>query len=165
MRKIIYALCTLLIVSLVSSCWTSNQTAAQTSTPQLYFVDSHILRLIPVDFDVGNVKREKAAKIIVSELIKGRDDNKSIRRLIPNIKNGMSVKVKNNIAHVNLTSKFVEKHPDGRDLEILTIYSIVNSLTSIDGINVVKFTIDGKEEKKFKGYLDMRESFIPDYMI
>jgi len=29
----------------------------------------------------------------------------------------------------------------------------------------VRFTIDGKRQKDFKGYIDMRETFIPDYFI
>ena len=43
--------------------------------------------------------------------------------------------------------------------------TIVNSLTSIDGIVKVKFTIDGKPQKNFKGFIDMREAFIPDYYV
>jgi hypothetical protein len=77
----------------------------------------------------------------------------------------MTVKVKDKIAYVDIKKDVVNEHPDGRDLEMLTVYSIVNSLTGIDGIVNVRFTIDGKIEKKFKGYLDMRETFIPDYLV
>ena len=38
-------------------------------------------------------------------------------------------------------------------------------LTGLDGIVNVRFTIDGKRQKDFKGYIDMRETFIPDYFI
>ena len=48
-----------------------------------------------------------------------------------------------------LKQELVDKHPDGRDLELLTVYSIVNSLTGLDGIVNVRFTIDGKRQKDF----------------
>ena len=48
---------------------------------------------------------------------------------------------------------------------MLMVYSIVNSLTEIDGIVNVRFTIDGRVQKDFVGYLDMRETFIPDYFV
>jgi hypothetical protein len=59
----------------------------------------------------------------------------------------------------------VEAHPEGRELELLTIYSIVNSLTGIEGISTVRFTINHEITKDFMGYVDMRETFIPDYFM
>ena len=63
------------------------------------------------------------------------------------------------IAYVDIKQELADKHPEGRDLELLTVYSIVNSLTGLDGIVNVRFTIDGKRQKDFKGYIDMRETF------
>lgn len=132
---------------------------------QLYFVDSSMQRLIASDLELDTKNPDKAAKKVINELIKGRDNNPKIMRLIPDIKDGLSVKVKNETAFVNMSREFVEAHSGSRQHELLTIYSIVNSLTSIDGILTVKFTIDNKEEKDFKGFCDMRETFIPDYYI
>ena len=132
---------------------------------EVYFVDSSMLRLIPQTIRVGKVSRQKAAEKIIKELIAGRDENPKILRLIPKIKKGMTVKVKNNIAIVDMTQEFVDKHSGERTHEILTIYAIVNSLTSIDGIDNVKFTIAGQRKKEFQGFLDLRETFIPDYYI
>lgn len=132
---------------------------------QLYYTDSSMLRLIPSDFKTDTSNKSKAAKIVIQELLRGRDDNKKILRIMPDVKNGLSVKIKENTAIVNLSSEFVRLHPNTRQHELLTIYSIVNSLTSIKGITKVKFTINDKEEKDFKGFCDMRETFIPDYYI
>lgn len=132
---------------------------------QLYYVDSSMLRLIPTDYIIDTANKEKAAKTVISELIRGRDDNTKILRIIPEVANGLSVKVKGTTAYVNMTQDFVDLHSDSRLHEQLTIYQIVNSLTSIDGIVTVKFTIDNKPQKDFKGFVDMRETFIPDYYI
>ena len=48
---------------------------------------------------------------------------------------------------------------------MLIVYQIVNSLTSIDGIDNVRFTVDGKVKKEYAGFIDMRETFIPDYFV
>ena len=52
-----------------------------------------------------------------------------------------------------------------RSLELLTIYSLVNSLTSSGEIVTVRFTAKGEIIKDFNGTVDMTESFVPDYDI
>ena len=61
--------------------------------------------------------------------------------------------------------EIADMNPVGRECELTTVYRSVNSLTGLDGIVNVRFTIDGKRQKDFKGYIDMRETFIPDYFI
>lgn len=143
----------------------SRSAKAETVQVNLYFIDAQMMRLIPIKTDIPRASTEKMAQRVISELIAGHDDNPKIRRLIPNQKRCMSVKVKDKIAYVDISPDMVSSHPDGRDLELLTVYSIVNSLTSIDGVVNVRFTIDGKPQKDFKGHIDMRETFIPDYFI
>lgn len=137
----------------------------QTEEVKLYFVDAEMLRLIPVRTSVPKMSVNKQAKYVLDELIKGRDDNPKIRRLIPDEKRCMTVRVKDRIAYVNIKSDIIEDVPDGRDLEVLMIYSVVNSLTGLDGVVNVRFTIDGRKERDLKGYIDMRETFIPDYFV
>lgn len=162
MRKIAALIAVVIAVTAVLA---AREKAKPMTAVTLYFVDAQMLRLLPVKTYIKDAKPQKKAEIVIRELIRGRDDNKKIRRLIPNIKNCMSVKVEDGIAYVNIKKKMAENHPDGRDLEVLTVYSIVNSLASIDGIVNVRFTIDGKVQKDFKGFVDMRETFIPDYFV
>lgn len=144
----------------------SHGAMAQNKCVELYFVDSEMLRLIPNKVYIDSKKSvEKTAKMVIAELIKGKDNNPKILRTIPKIKNGLTVKVKNDTAYVNLSKKFVQAHSDNSIHETLTVYSIVNSLASVEGITKIKFTIDGKSEEHFKGRIDMRETFVPDYMV
>lgn len=132
---------------------------------KLYFVDSQMMRLIPVITQIPKTTPERMAQHVLDSLMEGHDDNPKIRRLIPYKKHGLTVKLDNQTAYVDIDSYIVQNHPDGRDIEMLTVYSIVNSLTEIDGIVNVRFTIDGEIQKDFMGYLDMRETFIPDYYV
>lgn len=137
----------------------------ETMEIKLYFVDAGMMRLIPISTSIRKTDTEHEAKAVINALIAGRDSNPKIRRLIPDIKNCMSVRVNGSTAYVNITQKMIDAHPEGRDLEILTVYQIVNSLTSIDGITNVRFKINSQTQKNFMGYLDMRETFIPDYLV
>lgn len=137
----------------------------QKQETDVYFVDAQTMSLTPVKTKVPRKGAEKAARRVLNTLIEGHDDDPNIFRLIPNEKNCMTVEVKDEIAYVDLKSNMWTNHPDGRDFEVLTVYSIVNSLTNIDGIVNVRFTVDGEEQKDFMGCVDMRETFIPDYYV
>lgn len=162
MRKIIFLLILIMSAGIIaSSCGNS----PEMTEVKIYFTDAQMFKLVPVVTYIPDSTPQKKAQTVINELIEGKDGNRSIYRTIPKIKKGMSVKVKDKTAHVNITKPMIEAHQQSRDAEILTVYSIVNSLTGIDGITTVKFTIDGKTVKDFMGYIDMRETFIPDYMI
>ncbi len=135
-----------------------------TETVQLYCVDSDLYKLIPYDMVLDGLSAQESAERIVDELVYGMRYEK-IRHIIPEVKNGVTVRVEGDTAYVNFSKEMVDKHPADIDSEMLTVYSIVNSLASLDAVTAVKFTIDGKVQKDFKGFLDMRETFLPDYMV
>lgn len=161
-KKILFVI--ILIISF-GTVAVSSREQPETIEVKLYFVDAGIMRLIPISARICKTDTEHEAKSVLNALISGRDDNPKIRRLIPDIKKCMSVRVNGSTAYVNITQKMIDAHPDGRELEILTVYQIVNSLTSIDGITNVRFKINSQTQKNFMGYLDMRETFIPDYFV
>ena len=132
---------------------------------KIYFIDAGMMKLVSNNTSVIKSSPEHQAKCVLNELIKGKDENTKIRRLIPDMKRCMSVRVNGKTAYVNIKEKMISSHPDGRELERLTVYQIVNSLTSIEGIDNVKFTVNGRVQKNFMGFLDMRETFVPDYAI
>ncbi len=167
MRKKIYLIYGLYII-LITAVIISGADKAETkklSNPEIYFIDSDMLRLVSVDFPCKENSMDGQAKAVISELIEGRDKNKKIKRMIPDIKNCLKVKVEKDTAYVDISGKSIEYFQDGRIAEELIVFQIVNSLTSIDGIVKVKFTVDGRAEKDFKGFIDMRETFIPDYYV
>lgn len=143
----------------------ARDTNVQTIEMKIYFADSEMLRLIPLKENIPVTNAERMAKRVLERLIEGHDENPKIRRFIPNVKGCMSVKVKGHTACVDIKKEMIEGHPEGRDAELLTVYAIVNSLTGIDGIDTVRFTIEGEEKKDFMGHIDMRETFIPDYLV
>lgn len=165
MKKTAIILGILSAVIAVSGNMSRDKKAVKKLDAQIYYVDSSMLRLVPIDFDIGCTTQTKAAQKVLDKLIDGEDYNRRILRLIPDEKKCMTVRVEKNTAYVNLKESFTQNIPENKNQEILMLYSIVNSLTSIDGIDTVKFLFDGKEEKVTIGGIDMREVFIPDYYV
>ncbi|MCP4716794.1 MAG: GerMN domain-containing protein [Deltaproteobacteria bacterium] len=54
-------------------------------------------------------------------------------------------------------------HPGGTSSELMTVFSIVNTLTSnITGVERVTIRIDGKKAETIAGHIDCREAFLPN---
>lgn len=132
---------------------------------KLYMVDAEMLRLIPVKIKIPVGDTQRMAQRLLDELVEGRDENPKIRRLLPKIPGCLTARMEDYNVTVDIKSEVIKKHPEGRDLELLTIYQIVNTLTGLDGVKTVRFTIDGKTQRNFMGYLDMRETYVPDYFV
>lgn len=140
-------------------------TGAAADQTEIYFVDSEMMRLLPSTFYLNTRSPQAAAEAVLAELIAGRDENKKIRRIIPKDPTCLSVYIKDRIAYVNLGTALVEAVGDNRLFEELAVYQIVNSLTALPGIDNVRFTIRGESRRDLAGFMDLRETFIPDYYV
>lgn len=96
---------------------------------------------------------------ILHELVKG--PQKALARTIP-----AQTRLKafylapNKIAFVDLSAEIVNNHPGGAKSELLTVYSIVNSLIlNIPEIEAVKLLVDGQEVPTLAGHIDLRRPF------
>ncbi len=95
---------------------------------------------------------EALATALVQELISGPAEGDSTKPTIPEgttLKN--TVKVEAGLATVNFSKEFIQKHPGGKAMEQLTIFSVVNTLTELIDVQRVQFRIEDKVEKEFKG--------------
>lgn len=108
-----------------------------------------------------NISNEEKIKLIINRLIKG-SDKANLIDVIPSGSKVNNVYVKNNTAFVDFSKEFVENHPGGSLGEYNTIYSIVNSITEIDGIEQVVFLIDGERQTAYKGHTQFDMPIIRD---
>lgn len=123
---------------------------------RLYFANEDNTKLKMEIRYVDSAEAQKStshlASIIIGELIKGPSDESSFKRTIPaEAKLRTPVSISNKVATVDMSKEFKTKHPGGKNAEKMTIYSIVNSLTELEDIENVKFTIAGKEQKEYMG--------------
>ena len=63
-------------------------------------------------------------------------------------------------AYLDVTEALRENHPGGIQSELMTVYSIVNSLVlNVSAIESVKILIDGHEAMTLSGHVDLRFPF------
>lgn len=99
------------------------------------------------------------ATLIVMELMSGPSKGSVLKPTIPEGVKLNSVKLEGNVAIVDFSKEFKENHAGGKAAEQMTIYSIVNSLTELKEISQVKFKLDGKTSKEFKGVFKFDNAF------
>ena len=119
----------------------------------LYFADAQAMNLVPELREVpqGNAS---LADLVIQELIKG-PSTPGLGITIPReARLASSVRVEKGVAFVNFNREFQTKHWGGSAGELMTVYSVVNSLTELEGIQAVVFLVEG-ERLETLGHLDL----------
>jgi spore germination protein GerM len=108
---------------------------------------------------------EEVVRAIIEDLIKGPGGN--LIRTIPQGTSLNAVYVSHDgTAYVDFSEALRENHPGGSQTELLTVYSIVNSLAlNIPQVNRVKILIDGREIMTIAGHIDSRFPFKANMML
>ena len=104
---------------------------------------------------------EEEAKEAIIELIRGPRGE-----LIPTLPSqtellGLQLDQRG-LARVNFNRALTKNHPGGSSAEMMTVYSVVNSLTSnFPTIKRVQFLVEGKQVETIAGHLSLRQSVPP----
>lgn len=133
--------------------FTQKQIQKVTKNVTFYFADQAGEFLVPVEYEVSLNSDEQIEKTILNLLIQGPED-KTLVRTIPEETKVKNVYINEGVCYVDLSEEFITKHMGGSTAEMLTIYSIVNTLTDLDNINKVQFLIEGSKRPEFKGHLE-----------
>jgi hypothetical protein len=124
---------------------------------RLYYVGEQGTRLVGVDQDVAfaDDTARQAREIIVAQVAAAPEG-----RLSP-IPPGTGVRAvfvtPKGEAYVDLTRAVADAHPGGTTNEILTVYALVNALTTnLPAVSSVQILIDGHEVDTLAGHVDLR---------
>jgi spore germination protein GerM len=105
---------------------------------------------------------EKEAREAVTELTRG-PKGKLIPTLPPQTKLLALELDEKGLAKVSFNKVLSKDHPGGSSAEIMTVYSIVNSLTlNFPQIKRVQILIEGKEVETIKGHLSLKRPVSPN---
>lgn len=105
------------------------------------------------------------AKNIIQALINGPDDG--LMRTLPQDTKLRALYVTDDgTAYTDFSAELKDNHPGGVMAELITIYSIVNSLVlNITGIDKVKFLIEGREALTLAGHIDLQNPFTAEMLL
>lgn len=132
----------------------------------LYFSDREQRHLISEQRQLGPSDNPVVfAENIVKALIKGPRD-----ALVGTIPPGTRLRAlfidDRQTAYVDLSGAVTEDHPGGAQTELLTIYSIVNSLIlNVDEIETVRLLIGGRETVTLAGHIDIQTPFSANMLL
>jgi uncharacterized lipoprotein NlpE involved in copper resistance len=129
----------------------------------LYFSDKDGTKLVGeiryLSMEEAMQGTDKIASALVKELVRG-PSNSALKPTVPDGSSLRSpVKVEGRTAIVDMTKEFIDNHPGGKEAEEMTIFSIVNTLTELKDIETVKFQVNGKTQKEFKGSFRFDQEF------
>jgi len=126
---------------------------------KLYFSNDDASELVVEERKIEISRNQPREKCVMEELIKGPITNGLYATVPPETKLLDITTTDDGVCYVNLSSEFVSKHSGGSAGELLTVYSIVNSLTDLYNIDKVQFLIDGEKIDEFKGHIDFSKPF------
>jgi len=125
----------------------------------LYFSDSQAMYLEPEKRKISQTP--SLARQAVIELIKGPENSE----LYPTIPKGTQVNevyIADEIVYIDLSEEIFTNHPGGSSGELMTIYSIVNTLTEIPPIKGVQILVGGNEKNSLVGHIDISMPLLRD---
>jgi germination protein M len=125
----------------------------------LYFSDSQAMYLVPEKRKISQIP--SLARQAVVELIKGPENFD----LYPTIPEGTEVNelyIAGDIAYIDLSEEIYKNHPGGSRGELMTVYSIVNTLTEISSIKGVQILVEGNEKNSLVGHIDISMPLLRD---
>ncbi|AEE96105.1 GerMN domain-containing protein [Mahella australiensis] len=113
----------------------------------LYFLSEDGTSLVP---ERRTIKKgpERLEELVVSELIKGPMQRGHVA-IIPPATKLLSVTSSDNIAFVDVSKDFLSIDQKEPNKLVLMIYSVVNTITELDGIDKVQFLVEGQKAPIF----------------
>ncbi|MDF2541777.1 MAG: hypothetical protein K0S47_1495 [Herbinix sp.] len=132
--------------------WTSEDfiDSTQTATEyqvSLYFANEAGDGLVEWNKKLYHTGTDTIEEQVIKQLINGPTE-RGMYATVPEGTTLLNVTSKDGIVYVDFNEKFLEKLPDITD--DVAIYSIVNSLVGVPGINKVQFMINGEITKKYR---------------
>ncbi len=133
----------------------------RSQTVTLYFSDKEAMQLVAEERKVVPGSRP-LAEAIVEELIKG-PQSPELSRTIPPETKLLGLRVENGVAYVDFSREIQTKHWGGSAGEAMTIFSVVNSLARLPGIEKVQFLVEGKAQESLVGHADTTQPIAPNW--
>lgn len=127
----------------------------------LYFSDPEGKALVAEERTIPKV--EGIARETIKELISGPHPESGLLGTIPAGTALRDINIRpDGLAIVDFTKELVTNFQGDSTSEILTVYSIVNTLTQFDTVDAVQILVDGQVVETLNGHVDVSEAMARD---
>ncbi|MGN0158350.1 MAG: GerMN domain-containing protein [Brotaphodocola sp.] len=134
----------------------SDVNAFESTELTLYFTDDRGEKLYSEKRTVVHNINTSVQKVVVEELISGPERKHLRPTLDPNVKL-LNVAVNENVCYLNFDASFLSSMPEVR--EYIPIYSIVNSISELSGVNRVQISVNGSQDVVFRESISLNTVF------
>ena len=93
------------------------------------------------------------ARATIEELIKGPSSSSNLMPSIPTDTRLLNIYIENGVSYVDFSREFVDNRIGGSSNDIMTLYSIVNTLTEFNTIEKVQILVEGEIGVTFGNYI------------
>ncbi|MGM9552391.1 MAG: GerMN domain-containing protein [Clostridia bacterium] len=131
---------------------TNVDTESETTLLQLYFASSDATYLKAETRKVVTADTVSIEKTVINELLKGPSSHELIA-VIPSGTKLHNIETRDGVCYVNFSSDFVSKFSGGTNTGLLIVYSIVNSLCSLENVDSVQILIEGEKGATFGDFV------------
>ena len=128
---------------------------------ELYFATPDAMYLKP---ETRIVPGEDFYYEVLGELIAGPQEE-GLVRTIPEGTEIREIVRENETAYLDFNNVLRDQHPGGSAGERMTVYSIVNTMTAVPGIQEVYILIEGEEIETLAGHMDLTLNYTFNYDI
>ena len=130
---------------------------------QLYFVEPGGTFLVPESYEIPVCDDDRdCIRSLLLGLIKGSTENNLA--VLPKETRVLSVDVENDLARVNFSRQLADFHPGGSLTELLTIYSLANSLNeNFPYLRQLQILIEGEVQQTLKGHARIDQPIYADF--
>ena len=132
------------VVSEVISEDATETTPEESGLITLYYSDKQAMYLEKEERG-ATIEESTDPEFVLRELMKGPDSQELVNVLPEGIKIN-SCKVENDVCIIDLSKEFIEVQ--GSSAQQMVLYSVVNTLCAIDGVEKVRISIDGETNPK-----------------
>lgn len=149
------------IIRFLKPWWAKWEVFEEKKEVVLYFSDPESQFLIGEKRKISKKNNlSEEGKETIHELIKGPKG-----KLIPTLPSRtklLNLQINGEKARLNFNSSLTTEHPGGSSAELMTVYSIVNTLSlNFPRIKQVQILVNGKPIETIAGHLSLREPILP----
>jgi len=114
----------------------------------LYYANSNADKVVPEKREIEIGKDTQIERAVFEELQKD-PKSEGLYNAIPKGTRLLSASTEGGICTLDLSREFVDNNPGGSAGELMALYSIVNTMTELPGIDKVQFLIEGQKREVY----------------
>jgi len=97
---------------------------------------------------------EERVEMLVEALIDGPRTLQLVASIPPGTRL-RSVRIDGDLVTLDFSAEIAANHPGGSAGELTTVYSVVNTLTEVEGVRAVQWLVEGRVVESLAGHMDL----------